>query len=157
MGPVELLGGPEVRAIDRDRLAQLLGSEVRGEAEGEPECGGERGAVERTAEDREGDVRTPTGYGVDARHPCLVGEVPLEFDDILGERVGGPRVSPHGADRLLVGAGGAAESEVDAPRVEAGQSSELLGDGERRVVGQHHATGSETDAGGAGGDMGDEH
>ncbi len=52
------------------------------------------------------------------------------------QRVGGDRV----------GAGRAAEAEIDAAGKQAFQHLEALGDQERRMVGQHHAAGADAHA-----------
>ena len=49
------------------------------------------------------------------------------------------------------------EPEVDPARVQRGERAELLGDHQRRVVGQHDPAGAEPDRLGVGGDVGDEH
>ena len=46
----------------------------------------------------------------------------------------------------LVGAGRPADAEVDAPGMERLEHAELLGDDERRVVGQHDAARADADA-----------
>ena len=43
------------------------------------------------------------------------------------------------------------------PGCSVGERAELLGDHERRVVGQHHAARAEPDRAGVGGDVGDQH
>ena len=48
--------------------------------------------------------------------------------------------------RRAVGAGRAADAEVDAVAVERAQGAELLGDDQRRVVGQHHSAAADADA-----------
>jgi len=61
-----------------------------------------------------------------------------------------------GARGEAVGAGGAADTEIDAAGVESFQGSELLGDKERGVVGEHDAAGADADGGGSAGDVADE-
>ncbi|MDT4857064.1 hypothetical protein FQZ97_914760 [compost metagenome] len=46
----------------------------------------------------------------------------------------------------LIGARGAAQAQIDAPRIQGGEGAELLGDHQGRVIGQHHPTGAETNA-----------
>jgi len=55
------------------------------------------------------------------------------------------------------GARRAAEAEVDPVRIEAGQGAELLGDHQRRVVGQHDPAGPDADGLSAAGDIADDH
>jgi hypothetical protein len=62
-----------------------------------------------------------------------------------------------GAGGERVGAGGAAEAEVDPARVERGERAELLGDHERRVVRQHHAARAHADPLGVRRDVADQH
>ncbi len=52
--------------------------------------------------------------------------------------------------------GAAAEAELDTPGMEGGERSELLGDGQRRMVGEHDAARAEEDPVGVGGDVGDQ-
>ena len=65
----------------------------------------------------------------------------------LGERLlaGAVEVPAQRAHGQSVGARGAAEAEVDAIGVQRGQGAELLGDNQRRMVGQHHAARADTD------------
>ena len=58
-------------------------------------------------------------------------------------------------DRELVGAGRAAEAEVDAAGIERLERAELLGDHERRVVRQHDPARADADRRRAGGDVRD--
>ncbi len=93
-----------------------------------------------------------------------VGEVVVEEAGELrepsGELVGGLVEPPGPAQRgggAAVGARRAAEPEVDPARGERLQGAELLGDGERGVVGQHDPARAEPDAGGMGGEVGQDH
>ena len=76
-------------------------------------------------------------------------EVGQQLGELLGEVVGAERVgaAAQRASGAGVGAGRAADAEVDAAGVQRVERAELLGDHERLVVGQHHAAGS--DAGSA--------
>ena len=60
--------------------------------------------------------------------------------EIAAERLGGAHV----------GAGRAAEAEIDPSRIERLERAELLGDHQRRMVGQHDAAGAHSDRPGAG-------
>jgi hypothetical protein len=75
----------------------------------------------------------------------VVGELVLVRSQVAAQRVGG------GA----VGAGSSAEAEVDPAREQRLESPELLGDHERRMVGQHHPAGADADGRGAGADEGE--
>ena len=153
----QLLGGLELAPVQGDGLAQRVGREVGGEGVGQAERGGEAGAEQRGAEDVQRYVGALAGGGVDPGDPGLSGEVALQFQHVLGEPVGGGGVAaqcPHG---LLVAAGRPPQSQVDASGVEGLQGAVLLGDGQRRVVGQHDTAGPQADAAGVRGDVGDEH
>ena len=79
------------------------------------------------------------GHGLDARDDGLAGQVAGQLADVLGEALGGVAVAAQGAAQgVHVGAGGTADAQVDAVRVELGQRAELLGDDIRSVVRQHH-------------------
>ena len=66
------------------------------------------------------------------------------------------RVAAERRRRHRVGAGRAADAEIDPPGVERLEHRKLLGDRERGVIGQHHAAGSDADALGGAGEMGDQ-
>jgi hypothetical protein len=57
----------------------------------------------------------------------------------------------------LIGARRPPEPKVNAAWVERLEGAELLGDDERRVIGQHHAPRAHADRLGAGGNMADQH
>ena len=72
----------------------------------------------------------------------VVGQVPNELVKPLGEVVDGGDCVARAAQRrgrARIGAGGAAEPEVDAAGEERVQHAERLGDLQRRVVGEHDA------------------
>ena len=73
-------------------------------------------------------------------------EVALQLEHVLGESVRRVGVATQRPQRVLVGAGRAAEAEVDPARVQRRERAELLGDRERRVVRQHDPAGAEADA-----------
>jgi hypothetical protein len=82
----------------------------------------------------------------------------LQFHDIAGEIFGArPEIPAQRARRALIGAGCAAETEIDAAPVKRFQRAELLCDDERRVVRQHDAARSDADGFGAAGDIADHH
>jgi hypothetical protein len=91
------------------------------------------------------------------------GEAALEVGEQLGELVGevvGQRLRAVALERLgghRVGAGGAADAEVDATGEEAGEDAEALRHLERAVVGQHDAAAADAEARGGGGDRADQH
>ncbi len=100
--------------------------------------------------------RLQPGVGV------AVGEVAVqevgELGELAREVVGAVGESAaQGAGGGLVGAGGAAEAEVDPAGVQGLQQAELLGDGQRRVVGEHHAAGAEPEGAGVRAEVGEQH
>ena len=66
-------------------------------------------------------------------------------------------VLSQGARCERIGAGGAAQPEVDPPRIERLQRAEMFGDDQRGVVGQHDAACSDPDRLGRSGDVPDQH
>ena len=89
-------------------------------------------------------------------------EAALEVGEQLGELLGevvGQGVGAVALERVgghRVGAGGAADPEVDAAREEAGEDAEALRHLERAVVGQHHAAAADPHPAGRGGDRADQ-
>ena len=102
-------------------------------------------AEEARAENPERDAGPGAGRRLDRLPGLCVGEVVLQFDDILRKAVGTHRVAAERADRELVGTGRASETQVDAPRMKRLESPELLGDHDRRVVREHDPTGADAD------------
>ncbi len=85
-------------------------------------------------------------------------EVGLQFHDVLREGVGPRRCRPpQRARRHRVGAGRAAEAEVDASRVKRLERAELFGDDQRRMIGQHDAAGAHANPRRAAGHVTDHH
>ena len=87
------------------------------------------------------------GEGMVRREAVL--EVGEQLGELLAEVVGEelPPVALEREDRLRVGAGRAADAEVDAVAVQPAEDAERLGDLERAVVRQHHAAAPDPDAG----------
>ena len=88
----------------------------------------------------------------------VVFQVGQQLGELLGEIVGRglAAVALQGERRQRVGAGGAAEAEVDPPRKQRGEDREGLRHLERAVVGQHDAARTDADAVGGGGDRPDQ-
>ena len=57
----------------------------------------------------------------------------------------------------LIGARRSADAEIDPSRVQGFQGAELLGDDQRRMVGQHHPASPHADGGGSARDVADDH
>ena len=84
--------------------------------------------------------------GMARTRPFVAPEIAHQLDDIVRELVGVRReVAAHRISRCLVGAGRAAEPEVDAAGEERFQRPELLGDDQRRMVGQHDPARADAD------------
>ena len=82
----------------------------------------------------------------------------MQFDDVLRKAVdAGVEVAPQRPCGGHVGARRTAEPEVDAAGMQGGERPELLGDHQRRVVGQHDAARADADRRGSRRDMGDDH
>ncbi|MNQ98052.1 hypothetical protein D3C85_1137260 [compost metagenome] len=74
---------------------------------------------------------------------CAWPQVAHQFSDIVRKIIGASGAfATQGAGGHLVGAGCAAQAQVDPTRVEAGQGTELLGDHQWSMVGQHDAAGA---------------
>ena len=93
-----------------------------------------------------------------ARGAVVRGQIADQLDDVVGEMVGIEiPVPPQRPGGGRVGARGASETEIDAAGVERLERAELLGDDERRMVGEHDAAGADADHRGGVGQVGDEH
>ena len=78
---------------------------------------------------------------------AVVGEIALQLHHVLREGVGVAVQRPaHRARDALVRSRRAAEAEVDAAGEQRVERAELLGDHQRRVVGQHDAARADADA-----------
>ena len=85
-------------------------------------------------------------------------EVVLQLDHVARKVVGvAVEVAPQRERGALVGAGRAAETEVDAPRVQRVEGAELLGDDQRRMVRQHDAPSAHPDRGRPASNVADHH
>ncbi|MNN21223.1 hypothetical protein D3C81_1345350 [compost metagenome] len=80
-----------------------------------------------------------------------------QFGHILRELVGTVEVAAQCACGGVVGTRRAAQTQIDAPRIQRSQRAELFGDLQRRVIGQHDAAGADADGRRATGDMADQH
>jgi hypothetical protein len=118
---------------------------VVGEGERQAEAAGQLGAVAGGAEQPQGGLVALGRDGADSRFASwLVGgladEVGPQFRQLTGEvrRRQAVSAAAQCARRFPVGAGSAADPEVDPPGVQRLEGAELLGHGERRMVRQHH-------------------
>ena len=126
---------------------------MRGEGVGQPERGGQLRAERAGAENPHVDVRAGTRRRDDPGL-AVVREIALQFHHVLREGIGvGFQRAAHRAGDALIGAGRAAETEVDAAGEQRVERAELLRDRQRRVVGEHDAARTDADRAGRRGDV----
>ena len=88
----------------------------------------------------------------------VIGEIALQFEHILREGVGIALQRPPERPRDdLVRSRRAAQPQIDPARKQRVERAELLGDHQRRVIGEHDAPGPDPDAAGRRGDVPDHH
>ena len=155
--PVELRGGSEIAAIDRQRLIQRVGREMRREGIGQAQRRGELRAEQARSQNPDRHV----GAGARRRANAglaVVGEQALQLHHVLGKGVGiGLERPPKRAGDALVGTGRAAKAKIDPAGKQRLQRAELLGDLQRRMVGQHDPAGADADRSRCRRDMADHH
>ncbi len=145
------LGRRELLPVHPHRLHRAIGVDMPREGEADANCGGDlRAVVARTEQpdrrqrdiDRHGPHRPE---GVIRRE--LVGGEGEQFPQLGGEVVRRQRLAraAEGEGGQLIRAGGAANAEVDPPRIERFQDAEGLDDFERRVIRQHDAAGADAE------------
>ena len=147
VGPVELRRGLEALAIDlRSRPSSAPARNGRRRRRG--------GRASPRAARRTGSSRGSTSGCRGPRRewrgragPPRALEIIHQLDDVARELVlVRAEVAAQRAAPPPVGARRAAEAEVDPPREERFERSELLGDGQRRMVGQHDPARADADA-----------
>jgi hypothetical protein len=129
---------------------------MRGEGVRESESGCEGRTEHRRTEDVERNEGSLPRCGVDARNARPAVQVSLKLQHVFWKAVGCLRRPSERQHRGLVGPGGAAETEVDPPRMHRFEGPELFGDDEGGVVRQHDPAGTETDRLGVGRNVGDQ-
>ena len=130
---------------------------MRGEGIGQAEHGCELRAVGRRAEHPDLDVLALAGHGANALAGLGRSEIVDQLDHVLREVVdAGVEIAAKRPRCQHVGAGRAAEPQVDAAGMKCRQRAELLCNDQRRMVGQHDAASTDADGRGAGGDMADD-
>jgi len=97
------------------------------------------------------------GDGAHLRGVGGIIEIADQLLHVLGKAVLGCHVTAQRAGRGHVGAGRAAQPQIDPPRIERGKRAELLGNHKRRVVGQHDASCPDPHGPRRGGHMADHH
>ncbi|EPZ85508.1 hypothetical protein BURCENBC7_AP5996 [Burkholderia cenocepacia BC7] len=137
---------PVLRAVDLERPHQIIRREVRRERERQPEHRRELRAEQARTEQPHRDVEPRAGYRPHALAGYRLREIALQLRDVVRKRVRtADQVAAQRARRGLVGAGRAAQAEIDAPRIQRRERAELFGDHERRVVRQHDAARADPD------------
>ncbi len=131
---------------------------MRRERERQAEPGGHLRAERARAEDPDRHVVSGAGDRADPLPGHRLAEVGHHLEHVVGEGVRVRVERPAQRHRRRrIGAGGAAQPQVDAAGKQRRQRRELLGHLQRRVVGQHDAAGADADARGAAGDVADQH
>ena len=150
--------GSEVGPVLLQGLVHLGRAEVVGEGEGEAEQAGQLGAEGgRSEQPGLGEVAPPGDRGRMGGRPVAVHQVVDQLDHVVGKGVRPLSPVPaQGAGGGRIGARGAAQAEIDPPRVEGLEGGELFGDDQRGVIGQHHPTGPDPQGGGGVGQVPDE-
>jgi len=131
---------------------------VRSEGVGQPKLRGELRAEGARAENPHRDAEPLAGN----RTYPLAGRGGLEIfdqlDDVARELLGiAGEVAPHRPSRGLIGPRRAPEAEIDAPGEQRFKGSELLGDLQRRMVGQHDPARADANRRGSARDMAQRH
>jgi hypothetical protein len=153
VGRLERRGRGEGLPVQGERgpgVGGAAGAEVIREGKRQAEPSGQLGAVAGRPEQPQGGL---VALGRDGADPgwvvvgCLLGEVGLEIRELSGEvrrrqPVGGAPQCPR---RCPVGAGSAADPEVDPSGVQRLKGAELLRHGQRRMVGEHHPARADPD------------
>ncbi len=96
------------------------------------------------------DLRSIARNGADRRIAFKRGEECLNLQYILNEAFFGPvHVTAKGGCGTLIGTRCATNAQINPPGMQRIKGSELFGNHQRRMVGQHHATRTDTDGFGA--------
>ena len=112
---------------------EIIRSEMRSKRERKSKFRGQTRTEIARPKEIERDIQSGAGNRLG-----LVGrasEISLQLQNVLRKSVAAaPEIAAQGASGALVAARGAAQPEVDPPRVKRFERAELLGDHERRVV-----------------------
>ncbi len=130
---------------------------MRRESKRQPEHGRELRAEQTRAQQPDRHIQTSAGHRPNALPRRSGLEVALQLLNVLRELLGtGRDIASQGARSQHVGPGRSAEAEIDAPRIQRRQRTELFGDDQRRVIRQHDAAGTDADGPGAAGHVADD-
>jgi hypothetical protein len=130
---------------------------MRGKRERQAEPGRELGAEQARSQQPHRHLDTRTGHGTHRLAGLGRLEILQKLEHVLREGVGAVEIAAQRPRGGLVGARRTPQTQIDAARIETGQRAELLGDLQRRVVGQHDAAGTDPDARSVSGDVADQH
>ncbi|MCY1512457.1 hypothetical protein D9M68_469180 [compost metagenome] len=158
VGFVQHRRGAEVLPVDAQRVVQVARREVRGEGVGQTLLRRQPGAEQAGAEQPDRYVGALPRRGDDALLRAARAEEHFQFGDLLRKVLAFAQqaVAAQRAHGRLVGAGSAAETEIDAVRIEGGEGAEVFRHHQRRMVRQHDAAGTDADAPGLAGDVADQ-
>ncbi len=151
--------GSERGSVGGQGGIERFGAEVVGEGEGQPEHAGQLSAEDgRPQEPHFGQIPVAwCGRRVGGRS-FKRRQVVDQFHHVIGEAV---RVQIAAAAQRpggdLIGTGGTPETQIDAARMQRFQRPELLGNDQRRMVGEHDPARADPDGGGGVGHMSDDH
>ena len=147
----------EIVLIGAHRCHQIVRRELPGEGEGQAEAGGELGAEGAGAQQPDGYVQTGAGHRDQSLAGLGLSEIMPQLIEHLRKvlAIGATAAQRPGGSH--VGAGRAAETQIDAARIQRLQGAELLGDLQRRVVRQHDAARADADTLGTSGQIANDH
>ena len=151
--------GPVLSPVHLERLHEHRRREVRRERERQAEVGRELRAVKARPQEPDRHLGALTRDGAHDLALLLGREVGGQFQHVLGETVFVRRrqVTAQRAHRRTIGAGRAAQPQVDAAGEQRRQRAELLRDRQRCVVGQHDPARADPDRRGRRRDLADQH
>ena len=134
-------------AVQVNGLVQHARRKVRGKGIGQAAFGCQLRRKQAGAQQPDGHVGARAGHGNEALARLGRRQQALQFGHVLRKVVG--RLHAAAAQRAHgggVGAGRAAQAQVDTAGVELGQRAKGFGHHQRRMVGQHHAARAHADA-----------
>ncbi|MNO81095.1 hypothetical protein D3C76_723210 [compost metagenome] len=145
-------------AVDADRLMHVARSEVRGEGIGHAAHAGQLGAEQAGTEQPDRHVGAIAGHGDDFLLRSPRPQVAHQLFDIVRKIVStAGAFTTQGTSGHLVRTRRTPQAQVDTTGIEAFQGAKLLGNHQRRMVGQHDATGTDADGRSATGQVTEQH
>ncbi|MNN24775.1 hypothetical protein D3C81_1382170 [compost metagenome] len=153
----QMLRRLEIAAIQRQRFVHGIRREVRGEGEWQTHRCRQPRTEQAGTQQPHRHIHARTRHGLHALPRLRRREVMQQLGHVLRELVGTVEVAAQCTCGGVVGTRRATEAQVDASRIKRGQRAELLGDLQRRVVGQHDAAGADADGRRSASYMADQH